>query len=78
MAMTKESNTTQEVHVVEKELHKAWIMIQKSDNNVNGYNVNTNVNSLTNYFTFFTKCRSRQKEKHQTDVKSAQCFWQCV
>ena len=45
----KESNTTQEVHAVEKHCTN-MDADSKADNNVNGHNDNINVNTLTNYF----------------------------
>ena len=45
----EESNTTQEMPVVEKSCTNTDAD-SKVDNNVNGHNVNTNVNNLTNYF----------------------------
>ena len=44
-----ESNTTQEVHVVEKSCTNMGTD-SKADNNVNGHNNNNNVNTITNYF----------------------------
>ena len=46
---TGESNTTQEAPVVEKSCTNTDAN-SKVDNNVNGHNINTNVNNLTNYF----------------------------
>ena len=46
-----ESNTTQEVPVVEKNCTNMKAD-SKVDNNVNGHNANTNVNNLTNYIFF--------------------------
>ena len=45
----EESNTTQEVHVVEKSCTN-MDADSKVNNNVNGHNDNNNVNTLTNYF----------------------------
>ena len=45
----EESNTTQEVPVVEKSCTN-MDADSKVNNNVNGHNINTNVNNLTNYF----------------------------
>ena len=45
----KESNTRQEAHVT-KEGCTNMEGDLKVDNNINGYNDNTNVNTLTNYF----------------------------
>ena len=44
-----ESNTTQEVPVAEKSCTNMKAD-SKVDNNINGHNAKTNVNSLTNYF----------------------------
>ena len=46
---TGESNTTQEAPVAEKSCTNMKAD-SKDDNNINGHNANTNVNSLTNYF----------------------------
>ena len=45
----EESNTTQEVPVVEKS-YKNMKADSNVDNNINGHNASTNINSLTNYF----------------------------
>ena len=46
---TEESNTTQEVPVVEKSCTNKDAD-SKVNNNINSHNINTNVNNLTNYF----------------------------
>ena len=71
------SSRTQEVAVGEKGCTNMKAD-SKVDTNINSHNTNINVNSLTNYFLFFTKCRSRQKEKHRADAKNTQRIWQCV
>ena len=60
---TGESNTTQEVSVVEKSCTNMKAD-SKVGNNINGHNANTNVNSLTNYFFSSPNVEVRQKEKH--------------
>ena len=72
----RESNTKQEAHVAQK----SCINMDAGSkiNKVNGHSDNTNPNTITNYFSLITKCRSRQKEEHQADVKNTQYIWGCV